>query len=180
MNLLHPTYLKSTTLLVLSFIICAPTQAQLKETPILSNTLEISLPSFFKKMDSKLLETKYPPNNKPSEVYTNDEATINVAFKKTEQPLDEQNVFSDGKKLEQQLTSNAKIELVSSEEIKINGNSIHVFSFYSKAIDTKIYNIMFVFSLKGKMVIGSFNCIDTLQAQWQKVAFNIIYSIKKI
>jgi hypothetical protein len=50
----------------------------------LSNTIEIKLPAGFQFMDEGMLATKYPPN-KPSEVYTNEEATVNIAFKKTEQ-----------------------------------------------------------------------------------------------
>jgi hypothetical protein len=131
-------------------------------------------------MDANTLSSKYPPINKPSEVYTNEEATVNIAFKKIEQSLAEQKVFTEGKKLEQQLTSNGKVQLIASEQIKANGNSIYVFSFYSNAIDTKVYNVMFVFSLKGKMVLGSFNCTVALQNQWQVTAYEIIRSIKGI
>jgi hypothetical protein len=126
------------------------------------------------------LATKYPPNNKPSEVYTNEEATVNIALKHTQQLLSEQNVSTEGKKLQQQLTNGGKVELVSSEQIKANGNNIHVFSFYSNAIDTRVYNVMFIFSLKGKMAVGSFNCTIALQNQWQVIAYEIIRSIKKI
>jgi hypothetical protein len=131
-------------------------------------------------MDANTLSSKYPPNNKPSEVYTNEEATVNIAFKKTEQLLAEQKVFAEGKKLEQQLTSNGKVQLISSEQVKANGNNIYVFSFYSNAIDTRVYNLMFIFSLKGKMVIGSFNCTIASQNQWQITAYEIIRSIKEI
>lgn len=154
--------------------------SQLAYRKTLSNTIEIKLPSVFKLMEADILAAKYPPNNKPSEVYTNEEATVNIAFKKTGQALAEQNVFTEGKKLEQQLTSNGKVQLISSEQIKANGNKIHVFSFYSNAIDTKVYNVMFIFSLKGKMVVGSFNCTIALQNQWQRTAFEIIRSIKEI
>jgi hypothetical protein len=170
-----------TTLLTLSVVLFSiSSSAQLSYKKALSNTIEIKLPSVFKLMGADILAMKYPPKNKPSEVYTNKEATVNIAFKKTEQALAEQNVFTEGKKLEQQLTSNGKVQLISSEQIKANGNNIHVFSFYSNAIDTKVYNVMFIFSLKDKMVIGSFNCTIALQNQWQSTAFEIIRSIKEI
>lgn len=130
-------------------------------------------------MDANTLSSKYPPNNKPSEVYTNEEATVNIAFKKTAQLLPEQNVFAEGKKLEQQLTSNGKVQLISSEQVKASKNNIHAFSFYSNAIDTKVYNVMFIFSLKGKMMIGSFNCTISMQNQWHNTAYEIIRSIKE-
>lgn len=167
------------------FVLCFFLQAtqsfsQLAYQKALSNKIAIKLPSVFKLMGADILSTKYPPKNKPSEVYTNEEATVNIAFKKTAQLLSEQNVFAEGKKLEQQLASNGKVQLISSEDIKANGNNIHVFSFYSNAIDTKVYNVMFIFSLKDKMVVGSFNCIVALQNQWQSIAFEIIRSIKEL
>ena len=154
--------------------------SQLSQRNILSNTVSIKLPSSFSIMDTNTLSFKYPPNNKPSEVYTNEEATINVAFKKTAQQLTNINVATEGKKIETQLVSNGKVQLIKSEEIKSGNNNIHVFSFYSNAVDTKVYNIMFVFAVKGKMVVGSFNCTYPLQPQWQQTAYEIIRSIKAI
>ncbi len=156
------------------------TYAQLANRKALSNTIEIKLPIEFRSMEANILAAKYPQNNKPSEVFTNQEATVNIAFKETGQSLTEQNVFGQGKRQEQQLTNGHKIQLISSEQIMANGNNIHVFSFYSNAVDTKVYNVMFIFSLRGKMVVGSFNCIVALQNQWQNTAYEIIASIKEI
>jgi hypothetical protein len=182
MNLLHanPSRLWATLLTLSVVLLSISSSAQLSYRKALSNTIEIKLPPVFKLMEADILATKYPPNNKPSEVYTNEEATVNIAFKKTAQLLSEQNVFAEGKKLEQQLNSNGKVQLISTEDIKANGNNIHVFSFYSDAIDTKVYNVMFTFSLKGKMVIGSFNCTIVLQNQWQVKAYEIIRSLKDV
>lgn len=175
----NPSNLRITLLALFLLVFSMSTNAQLSNRKALSNAIEIKLPADFKFMEANVLATKYPPNNKPSEVYTNEDATVNIAFKKTEQLLGKQKVFVEGKKLEQQLTSNGKVQLISSEQIKANGNNIHVFSFYSNAIDTKVYNVMFVFSLKGKMVIGSFNCTIAQQNQWQVTAYKIIRSIKE-
>ena len=167
------------TLMLIGILFCLISYAQLAHKTILSNTVSIKLPSGFKMMDANTLSSKYPPNNKPSEVYTNEEATVNIAFKKTAQLLPEQNVFAEGKKLEQQLTGNGKVQLISSEQVKANKYNIYAFSFYSAAIDTKVYNVMFIFSLKGKMMIGSFNCIMAMQNQWQHTAYEMIRSIKE-
>jgi hypothetical protein len=147
---------------------------------VLQDKFSIVMPKDFKLMDAAYMSLKYPANNRPSEVYTNMDATVNIAFKNTDQNLAEQNVFREGKKIEQQLSSGGKIQLTSSEQLQANGNNIHVFGFYTSAIDTRVYNVMFVFSLKGKMVIGSFNCTASLQQQWQDRAYQIIRSIKEI
>lgn len=167
-------------LLAIVMLCCSTSYSQLSQRNILSNTVSIKLPSSFSIMDANTLSFKYPPNNKPSEVYTNKEATINVAFKKTAQQLTNINVTTEGKKIETQLVSSGKVQLIKSEEIKSSNNTIHVFSFYSNAVDTKVYNIMFVFAVKDKMVVGSFNCTYLLQPKWQQTAYEIIRSIKAI
>jgi hypothetical protein len=168
------------SMVIMSVLMWLPSTSysQVSQRNILSNTASIKLPSSFSMMDANTLSSKYPPNNKPSEVYTNTEATVNIAFRKTEQQLINANVFTEGMKLQSQLVSSGKVQLVKSEQIKSGNNNIHVFSFYSDAIDTKVYNIMFVFSVKGKMVVGSFNCTSVLQPQWQQTAYEIIRSIK--
>jgi hypothetical protein len=182
MSLLHNFLLRLEAMLLFFSLasFSTITYAQLANRKALSNAIEIKLPAGFKFMEGDILATKYPPNNKPSEVYTNEDATVNIAFKKTVQSLAEQNVFTEGKRLEQQLINGGRIQLISSEQIKANGNNTHVFSFYSNAIDTKVYNVMFVFSLKGKMVVGSFNCTIALQNQWQSTAYEIVRSIREI
>ncbi|MFT3750124.1 MAG: hypothetical protein QM768_17535 [Agriterribacter sp.] len=167
-------------LMAILMFLSTTSYSQLVYKKILSSTISVKLPFSFKVMDANTLSSKYQTNNKPSEVYTNEEATVNIAFKKTTQLLSEQNVFVEGKKIEQQLTSNGKVQLISSGQVKTNKNNIYVFSFYSDAIDTRVYNVMFIFSLKGKMILGSFNCTMALQNQWQDAAYEIIRSVEVI
>jgi hypothetical protein len=182
MNLLLVNTLRlQPALLALALILLSIiSNAQLEYRKALSNTIKIKLPPVFKFMEANVLSTKYLSKNMPTEVYTNEAATVNVAFNKTQQMLKEQKVFTESKKLEQQLTSNGKVQLISSEQASVNNSNISIFSFYSNAIDTKVYNVTFIFSLKGKMVVGSFNCTIALQSQWQSTAYKIIRSIKEI
>lgn len=170
------------SVVIMSALMCLPivSYTQLLQRNVLSNTVSLKLPSSFIMMDANTLSSKYSPNNKPSEVYTNEGATVNIAFKRTEQQLSKEKVFTEGKKLESQLLNSGKVQLIKSEEIKTGNHNIHVFSFYSNAVDTKVYNIMFIFSAKGKMIVGSFNCTYLLQSQWQQTAYEIIRSIKAI
>lgn len=167
------------SMVIMSVLMCftSTSYSQLSQRNILSNTVSIRLPISFRMMDESILLSKYPTNNKPSEAYANEEATVSIAFKKTGQQLSKENVFTESKMLESQLLNSGKIQLIKSEDIKANNNNIHVFSFYSNAVDTKVYNIMFVFSVKGKMIVGSFNCTYLQQAQWEQAAYEIICSV---
>jgi hypothetical protein len=129
-------------------------------------------------MDSVTASYKYPAYNKPTEVYTNQEATVNIAIRRTSQLISKDQIYAEGKKMETQMLKSGRIQLIRSEPA--NKKTRHVFSFYTSALDTKVYNIMFVFSVKGRMVIGSFNCTSDLQPIWGKMAYEIIHSVKEI
>ena len=47
------------------------------------------------------------------------------------------------------------------------------------AIDADMFNIMFITSLDGKMLYGSFNCILEMQKDWEEIAMYCIRSIKQ-
>ena len=85
-----------------------------------------------------------------------------------------------GKRIRQQMISNGKVQLIKSDTSMSINKNVFVFGFYSNAIDTRIYNLMFIFSLRGKMILGSFNCATDLQNQWQQVANDMISSIREL
>lgn len=91
--------------------------SQLLQRNILSKTVAIRLPSNFTQMNNYALSIKYPKNNKPSEAYTNSDATVNIAFNRTEESLTDSKVNSEGKKLQNQLVSNGGVELITSKLI---------------------------------------------------------------
>jgi len=147
---------------------------------VLSNELEIKMPIDFKLIQSFAQDGKYPLANQPSEVYGNEQNTVNIAFKITKRKLDEKDVIKEGKILEEQLAKDKNIRIIDSEVPIINGISSYIFSFYSDAKDTKVYNLIFIFSSKGRMVVGNFNCVIALQMNWQSSAFMIIHSLKRV
>ena len=49
--------------------------------------------------------------------------------------------------------------------------------FYSQAIDTKVYNLMFGTELNGRLLIGTFNCTIANYNEWQPMADEIVNSI---
>jgi hypothetical protein len=164
----------------LLLLISLKSNSQLVYRNVLSNGISIKLPASFILMDEKTLSFKYPSNNRPVDVYTDTEATVNIAFKQTGKKVTENDVMLEGRMVEKQLLNTGKITLIQSQDFKVNSYNVMSFSFYSYAIDTKVYNLMFVFSLRGEMIIGSFNCISSLQRKWQDMAYEMIRSIKKI
>ncbi|NOU15927.1 MAG: hypothetical protein HOO91_00010 [Bacteroidales bacterium] len=57
---------------------------QLKSKSVLNKKLVVQLPLGFTLMDFEMLKAKYPiEGHRPTEVYTNEEGTINIAFNHT-------------------------------------------------------------------------------------------------
>jgi hypothetical protein len=146
---------------------------------VLDSNLNILIPSDFVLMSEDMLNTKYPiAGARPSEVYTNAAGSINIALKLTQNQVTQENLPEVESALKNQFTSTPNIILNSSEIKLINGQKFVILDFYSQAVDTKIYNLMFVTSLNDRMLIGTFNCTIENLAQWKSVGQKIINSVR--
>jgi hypothetical protein len=56
------------------------------------NKLQLSIPSYFTVMTSLMKQSKYPSGNSPDVIYTNEEGTVNIAFKHTSTLLADANL----------------------------------------------------------------------------------------
>ena len=142
------------------------------------NKLQLFIPSYFTEMTSLMKQSKYPSGNSPDVVYTNEEGTVNIAFKHTSTLLADANLTEIQTTLLQQLqpthpeSLNHRIETV-------NGSRFGVIEFTSQAMDAKVYNLMFLTELEGKMLLGTFNCTEALKGEWQHRAKEILSSVRK-
>jgi len=70
-------------------------------------------------------------------------------------------------------------KIISSSVIEAETRIGH-FDFVSPAIDGEIYNLMFVFSLDGQFILGTFNCMHFDMACWLEVAGQMLRSIRVV
>jgi hypothetical protein len=161
------------------FSMAVYSQQNLVSKNVLNNKLSILLPIDFVLMQNRILEVKYPiAERRPSEVYTDESGAINIALNLTQNQVDQEQLLEVEKALKAQFTSTPNITFNSSELRSINGQKYVILDFYSQAVDTKIYNLMFVTSLNNKMLIGTFNCTVEHLTQWKSVGQKIINSLK--
>lgn len=80
--------------------------------------------------------------------------------------------------LKEQFTSTPNITFNSSEIRQINGQTYVILDFYSQAVDTKVYNLIFVTSLNNRMLIGTFNCTLEHLTHWKPIGQKIINSVE--
>lgn len=143
-----------------------------------NNKLRLSVPDYFTEMSSEMKYAKYPRGNSPDVVYTDEDGAVNVALNYTATAISHNDIAAMQNRLLQQLQAANPIDLTTRTET-INGSEFAVFEFMSQAIDTRVYNLMFLTELDGRMLLGTFNCTEALKGEWQPRAKEILASVQK-
>ncbi len=152
---------------------------ELETITILDGKAEIRIPKGFTLMTEEMKKLKYPGQNPPAVVYTNEEGNVNVAFNLTESTA-AQAVLPEYLKV-----FVAKFKEVHPEaEWKgngirsINGQNLGYLELVTAAIDSKIYNLLFFTDVDGKLLICTFNAVTRLLDTWKEPAQEIFKSLK--
>lgn len=136
----------------------------------------IKIPKDFEIMNEDILDLKYPTDNKPELVYTNQDASINIAFNLNGVHFNGEDI---SKTVELIKLSFIKMGyLVTPSNFEVDGTKIYTLAFNTQAINAVIYNYMVIFPIKDQLTIINFNCTDELADEWSDVGEFIIKSIK--
>ncbi|MFJ7662792.1 hypothetical protein ACIQXW_10360 [Lysinibacillus sp. NPDC097162] len=142
------------------------------------NQIRMSIPTAFEEMETDLKDIKYPSSRRPDYIYTSVSTSINVTMKIMEQQLQEEELedFTETMMtILQKLQPDA--EMLDSGMKEVNGLQIGYFDFISKALDNKIYNLMFLFIAGDNVATGSVNCLKKEMNIWQPVAYGMLETI---
>lgn len=146
---------------------------------VLSGKVQVLLPNSFYPMSSEMLATKYPAGNRPTLVYTNDAGSINFAFNHTADQLTEESLPEFLSAFVQQFNSIfPQIQWYKEEITSVNGKDFIIMEFITPAVDTRIYNLMYVTELEGRMLMCSFNCMESQKAEWESKAKQSLNSVE--
>jgi hypothetical protein len=145
---------------------------------LLQAKAEVLIPTVFNLMDAESISAKYPSKQSGDfEVYTNNDGNINIAF----EHLPDKATMNDLPKLREffeQQFNQPLIDFRKSEIKKINGRDFVVIEMVTPTADTEVYNLMFVTSSGGRLLMGTFNCTVDKQKEWQALAERILGSVK--
>lgn len=140
--------------------------------------LQISVPDYFTEMSSEMKQLKYPRSNAPQIIYTDERAAVNVALGLTATKITVDDISASQSSF-LKLLQPVSLDEITTRIETINGSEFAVFEFMSQGLDTKIYNLMFLTELDGRMLLGSFNCTEALKEKWQLRAREILLSVRK-
>lgn len=152
---------------------------ELEKRSIISNKVEISLPKNFTIMSEDMAKLKYPSERRPTLIYTDEEASINVAFNYMTTIITDKEIslFKEAtkKNLENVYPSATWLE---DTVVMIHNKNVGKLEVITPAVDTKVYNLIFFMELEGKLLMASFNCTENQMQEWQPIAHEIVESIK--
>jgi hypothetical protein len=155
-----------------------PVSIILQNLSLLNGKLIIDLPKGFDIMGKEMLDIKYPSSNRPTLVYTNENGTINFAFNHTNNDIPKDKLPEILPAFVKQFSSiYPQIEWFKKGVEKFKGKDFVVLEFITPAIDSKIYNLMYVTVLEGKMLMCTFNCLESQKEEWEIKAKESLNSI---
>lgn len=162
------------------FITVGEETIPVEEKRLLDDRVRIRLPRTFTLMSPQVAAIKYPSERRPQVIYTNQTASINVAFTYTDSKLvdsaDQLQAFMDVMK--QVLRKTQPLARWQEEGIReIAGKNVGFFEFITPAFDVDIYNLISFVSLQGRALLCTFNCTEQELADWKLAAWGMMDSL---
>jgi len=167
-------------MVILSLLPCSGQDAvpSLEKKSVLGGKVEILIPSTFTVMEEDMLKLKYPMQNRPALVYTNEAGSINVAFSLTTSKAEEKDVPEIKETFVKVFKSMYKsAEWLGDGLVTINGKSVGFMELITPAVDTRIYNRIFFAECDGRILLCTFNCKESQVTEWAPVGKKIMDSL---
>ncbi|MFY8188983.1 MAG: hypothetical protein ACOVLC_13645 [Flavobacterium sp.] len=140
--------------------------------------LKIKLPVSFNLMNEDFVKAKYPTlNANLAKVYSNSDGKISILLELSNSPLKSNELPNIKNQIAQSFGSIPEIDLQNIIVKKLNNKDFVVVEFTSEAIDTRLYNLMFITDINGKTFTGTFNCTIDYLKEWKPIAQEILKSI---
>jgi hypothetical protein len=150
-----------------------------KPISLLDNKIQFLVPKDLSNMSKEMWNLKYHDTPRPALVLTDENGEINLLVDITQQPAAE-NQMGDYKDFRVANLKKTRIDVkILGQGIKkVNGKAIGFIKFASQASDQNVFNYYFFTVVNGKILLFTFNCIQKLQDTWEKVADDILNSIR--
>ena len=146
---------------------------------VVSKRFIIMLPTSFDDMSPRLAEAKYPSKQRPQCIKTNADTSVNMSISYHEFETSNEYIEKEAASMKAVLKkSNPAMEFYEEGVEELPDFRLAWFGFKSFGLDQEMFNIMFVAAPEGKMLHGVFNCLFSDYKSWEKVALQMIRSIR--
>lgn len=150
------------------------------EVELFDKKMIVWLPESFVDMPLELAKLKYPMEQRPQIIKTNMTGDINFTFNLIDQQISNENVEQLMKFFKSVLKNTQSANVFHEEKVEeIDGKFVGWFDYVSKGYDKKLFNLMYVLPMNGKLLHGVFNCALDDATNWRPIALQVMRSIKE-
>lgn len=143
--------------------------------------ITMMVPKDFVPISPEMAKVKYPSEQRPETILTNETGTINIMFNYMEGEVENKEMENFRNQVFAMMRRvNPGIKQQEIGTVDIGGKHIAYVEFSSPAMDGKLYNLMFYFEVEGQPLMGNFNCPTKEMKYWKPVAFEMMKSIEMV
>ncbi|BFH17785.1 hypothetical protein WJ0W_001792 [Paenibacillus melissococcoides] len=148
------------------------------EERLLNGKIRVLLPKTFHQMSPQAAAMKYPSERRPELIYTNDNASINIAFNHTEHNVMEAEIEEFTVSMIHILRRMQPILQWYEDGVKdIHGKRVGYCEFLAPSLNVNVYNLMFFAELEQTALLCTFNCSEEEMKHWQPIARGLMDSL---
>lgn len=151
---------------------------QFERRDLFQGKMSIMLPDSFVDLPSNMAKFKYTSEQRPQVIKTSLDTTVNIGFTLLNQEIKEEQVgilLDQAKEALKRMNPALAFYKNGVEDGRVKSGW---FDFKSYALDSHVYNLMFIARVEGKMVHGIFNCPFEDALEWRDAACQMIKSIE--
>ena len=161
-----------------SFVIKG-TKVEFERKIMIDDKLTIMLPTDFTEMDTEFAKLKYPSEGRPQIIFTDPSGGVNFWVTLTQEPLLEKGIEDTlGQMFGLIRRLNPGIKPQQSGVEQVASKTVAYIEYSNPAIEGKVYNLMFLFSINEKMAIACFNCSTKEAKYWRRPMLEMLKSME--
>lgn len=139
---------------------------------------QIYLPDEFTEMPERLRRIKYPYENRPELILSDEAGAIDFTFKRLEQELEDEMVreLTEGMRSMLQRANPTHVFYESGIE-QVEDKPIGFMEFKSTVMDGALYTLMYFLAFEGRAMMGTFCCNYKMYSDWRDIAYQVMRTI---
>lgn len=154
---------------------------EFEEFTFFDGKMAIKFPKEFTDMPLKFARLKYPSEHRPQIIKMNADGSVNLTLSIYPDKLKKEDIHdcihTMKNVIERMNPAHLFFDIQVIEQVD---QKVGYFDYKSNALDSDLYNILFVTSIGGQTMMGAFNCRMSEREDWKPVAIKIMMSIKDL
>ena len=143
--------------------------------------MQMRIPESFTDMPLEIARIKYPAEQRPKIIKMNEDGSINITLGLYPEMLKKEAVQECIDTLQTVIERMNPANRFFEKQVLVEEQlTVGYFDYKSNALDSDLYNIMFVTPIAGKTMLGTFNCKMSDKDDWSILALQMMMSIKDL